>query len=539
MLKVIEDEKLIARYVRQFAGSFKPFMDEKIKELEARRAKVLAGGGPKRIAAQHAKGKKTARERIEALLDQGTFVEVDAFVEHRCTDLGMAGLEAPGEGVVIGYGNINGRTVYVFAQDFTVIGGSLGEMHAAKICKAMDMAVKVGCPCIGINDSGGARIQEGVDALSGYGDIFYRNTLASGVVPQISVIMGPCAGGAVYSPALTDFVFMTEGSSNMFITGPQVIKAVTGEDVSAEDLGGARVHTEVSGVAQFRYKDEEATIAGIRKLLSFLPQNNIEDAPLVPSGDEPFRADPELADLMPDAPNKPYDVRTVIARVVDAGDFLEVQPDYAKNIVTCFARLGGRSVGIIANQPAVMAGVLDINASDKASRFIRICDSFNIPLVTFTDTAGYLPGVGQEHGGVIRHGAKLLYAYSEATVPKLTVILRKAYGGAYIAMCSRHLGADQVLAWPTAEIAVMGPEGAANIIFKKEIDESSDPATTRNEKIAEYKKNFANPYKAAVRGYVDDVIDPSQTRARLCSALTMLLGKRQTLPARKHGNSPV
>jgi len=539
MLKVIEDEKLIARYVRQFAGSFKPFMDEKIKELEARRAKVLAGGGPKRIAAQHAKGKKTARERIEALLDQGTFVEVDAFVEHRCTDLGMAGLEAPGEGVVIGYGNINGRTVYVFAQDFTVIGGSLGEMHAAKICKAMDMAVKVGCPCIGINDSGGARIQEGVDALSGYGDIFYRNTLASGVVPQISVIMGPCAGGAVYSPALTDFVFMTEGSSNMFITGPQVIKAVTGEDVSAEDLGGARVHTEVSGVAQFRYKDEEATIAGIRKLLSFLPQNNIEDAPLVPSGDEPFMADPELAGLMPDAPNKPYDVRTVIARVVDAGDFLEVQPDYAKNIVTCFARLGGRSVGIIANQPAVMAGVLDINASDKASRFIRICDSFNIPLVTFTDTAGYLPGVGQEHGGVIRHGAKLLYAYSEATVPKLTVILRKAYGGAYIAMCSRHLGADQVLAWPTAEIAVMGPEGAANIIFKKEIDESSDPATTRNEKIAEYKKNFANPYKAAVRGYVDDVIDPSQTRARLCSALTMLLGKRQTLPARKHGNSPV
>ena len=514
-------------------------MDEKLKELEARRAKVLAGGGPKRIAAQHAKGKKTARERIEALLDQGTFVEVDAFVEHRCTDLGMAGLEAPGEGVVIGYGNINGRTVYVFAQDFTVIGGSLGEMHAAKICKAMDMAVKVGCPCIGINDSGGARIQEGVDALSGYGDIFYRNTLASGVVPQISVIMGPCAGGAVYSPALTDFVFMTEGSSNMFITGPQVIKAVTGEDVSAEDLGGARVHTEVSGVAQFRYKDEEATIAGIRKLLSFLPQNNIEDAPLVPSGDEPFRVDPELAGLMPDAPNKPYDVRTVIARVVDAGDYLEVQPDYAKNIVTCFARLGGRSVGIIANQPAVMAGVLDINASDKASRFIRICDSFNIPLVTFTDTAGYLPGVGQEHGGVIRHGAKLLYAYSEATVPKLTVILRKAYGGAYIAMCSRHLGADQVLAWPTAEIAVMGPEGAANIIFKKEIDEASDPAATRNEKIAEYKKNFANPYKAAVRGYVDDVIDPSQTRARLCSALAMLLGKRQTLPARKHGNSPV
>ncbi len=514
-------------------------MDDKLKGLEERRAKVLAGGGPKRVAAQHAKGKKTARERIEALVDKGSFVELDAFVEHRCTDLGMAAVEAPGEGVVIGYGTVNGRMVYLFAQDFTVIGGSLGEMHAAKICKAMDMAVKVGCPCIGINDSGGARIQEGVDALSGYGDIFYRNTLASGVVPQISVIMGPCAGGAVYSPALTDFVFMTEGSSNMFITGPQVIKAVTGEDVSAEDLGGARVHTEVSGVAQFKFRDEEATIEGIKKLLSFLPQNNIEDAPLAKNGDDPAKLVPQLNDILPDSANKPYDIRNVIEKIVDLGDYLEVQPDFAKNIVTCFGRLGGRSVGIIANQPAVMAGVLDINASDKASRFIRICDSFNIPLVTFTDTAGYLPGVGQEHGGVIRHGAKLLYAYSEATVPKLTVIIRKAYGGAYIAMCSRHLGADQVFAWPSAEIAVMGPDGAANIIFKKEIDEAADPAATRKEKIAEYKQNFANPYKAAVRGYVDDVIDPAQTRARLCSALTMLLGKRQSQPARKHGNIPV
>ncbi len=514
-------------------------MDEKLQELEERRAKVLAGGGPKRVAAQHAKGKKTARERIEALLDQGSFVEIDAFVEHRCTDLGMSGVEAPGEGVVIGYGNVNGRLVYVFAQDFTVIGGSLGEMHAAKICKAMDMAVKVGCPCIGINDSGGARIQEGVDALSGYGDIFYRNTLASGVVPQISVIMGPCAGGAVYSPALTDFVFMTEGSSNMFITGPQVIKAVTGEDVSAEDLGGARVHTEVSGVAHFRFPNEEGTIGGIRKLLSFLPQNNLEDVPVVASGDDPFRADETLAALMPESSNKPYDIRSVISRVVDAGDFLEVQPDYARNIVICFARLGGRTIGIVANQPAVLAGVLDINASDKASRFIRFCDSFNIPLVTLTDTAGYLPGVGQEHGGVIRHGAKLLYAYSEASVPKLTVILRKAYGGAYIAMCSRHLGADQVFAWPTAEIAVMGPDGAANIIFKKEIDEAADPAAARAQKIAEYKRSFANPYKAALRGYVDDVIDPAQTRARLYSALTMLLGKRQSKPSRKHGNFPV
>ncbi len=514
-------------------------MDDKLKGLEERRAKVLAGGGPKRVAAQHAKGKKTARERIEALVDKGSFVELDAFVEHRCTDLGMAAVEAPGEGVVIGYGTVNGRMVYLFAQDFTVIGGSLGEKHAAKICKAMDMAVKVGCPCIGINDSGGARIQEGVDALSGYGDIFYRNTLASGVVPQISVIMGPCAGGAVYSPALTDFVFMTEGSSNMFITGPQVIKAVTGEDVSAEDLGGARVHTEVSGVAQFKFRDEEATIEGIKKLLSFLPQNNIEDAPLAKNGDDPAKLVPQLNEILPDSANKPYDIRNVIEKVVDLGDYLEVQPDFAKNIVTCFGRLGGRSVGIIANQPAVMAGVLDINASDKASRFIRICDSFNIPLVTFTDTAGYLPGVGQEHGGVIRHGAKLLYAYSEATVPKLTVIIRKAYGGAYIAMCSRHLGADQVFAWPSAEIAVMGPDGAANIIFKKEIDEAADPAATRKEKIAEYKQNFANPYKAAVRGYVDDVIDPAQTRARLCSALTMLLGKRQSQPARKHGNIPV
>jgi len=514
-------------------------MDEKLSKLEERRAKVLAGGGSKRIAAQHSKGKKTARERIEALLDAGSFVELDTFIEHRCTDLGMDGIEAPGEGVVIGYGTIEGRTVYVFAQDFTVIGGSLGEMHAAKICKAMDMAVKVGCPCIGINDSGGARIQEGVDALSGYGDIFYRNTLASGVIPQISVIMGPCAGGAVYSPALTDFVFMTEGSSNMFITGPQVVKAVTGEDVSAEELGGARVHTEVSGVAHFRFPSEDATIAGIRRLLSYLPQNNIEDAPLLDTGDDPSRTDPGLAALMPESSNKPYDIRDVIARIVDKGQTFEVQPDYARNIITAFSRLAGRSVGIIANQPAVMAGVLDINASDKASRFIRFCDSFNIPLVTFTDTAGYLPGVGQEHGGVIRHGAKLLYAYSEATVPKLTFILRKAYGGAYIAMCSKHLGADQVFAWPTAEIAVMGPEGAANIIFKKEIDESADPAATRSEKIAEYRKNFATPYKAALRGYVDDVIDPAQTRPRLCSALFMLLGKRQTNPSRKHGNSPV
>ncbi len=514
-------------------------MDEKLKELSERRAKVLGGGGPKRVAAQHEKGKMTARERIESLLDPGSFTEIDAFVEHRCTVLGMSEVEAPGEGVVTGYGTIDGRLVYVFAQDFTVIGGSLGEMHAAKIVKAMDMAVKVGAPVIGINDSGGARIQEGVDALCGYGDIFYRNVKASGVVPQISVIMGPCAGGAVYSPALTDFVIMTEKTANMFITGPQVIKAVTGEDVSAEALGGAHVHAATSGVAHLTYPNEAETIAGIRRLFSFLPSNNIEDAPLVASSDDVARIDAALEEIVPESPTKPFDVRDVIVRVFDGGDYLEIQPLYAQNIVTCFARLGGRTVGIIANQPKYMAGVLDINASDKAAHFIRFCDAFNIPLVTFVDTGGYLPGVGQEHGGVIRHGAKILYAYSEATVPKLTVILRKAYGGAYIAMCSRHLGADQVFAWPTAEIAVMGPDGAANIIFKKEIEEAADPVAVRKEKIAEYKHNFANPYTAAARGYVDDVIDPAETRPRLYRALQMLLGKREQGPARKHGNIPV
>jgi len=514
-------------------------MDDKIKELAERRRKIEEGGGPKRVAAQHEKGKMTARERILSLLDSGSFTEIDAFVEHRCTDLGMAEVEAPGEGVVTGYGTVDGRLVYVFAQDFTVIGGSLGAMHAAKICKAMDMAVKVGAPVIGINDSGGARIQEGVDALCGYGDIFFRNVKASGVVPQISVIMGPCAGGAVYSPALTDFVFMTEKTSNMFITGPQVIKAVTGEDVTAEALGGAHVHAATSGVAHFAYPDEAQTIAGIKKLLSFLPSNNIEDAPLAPCADDVSRIDEALEEIIPESPNKPYDVRDVIARIFDSGDYLEVQPIYAQNIVTCFARLAGRTVGIVANQPKSMAGVLDINASDKAAHFIRFCDSFNIPLVTLVDTGGYLPGVGQEHGGVIRHGAKILYAYSEATVPKITVILRKAYGGAYIAMCSRHLGADQVFAWPTAEIAVMGPDGAANIIFKKEIDESADPAATRAAKIAEYKKSFANPYKAAVRGYVDDVIDPAETRIKLIAALELLRTKREELPNRKHGNMPL
>ena len=514
-------------------------MEDKLKILKERHDKILAGGGPKRVAAQHEKGKMTARERIERFLDPGSFTEIDTYIEHRATQLGMAELDAPGEGVVTGYGTIEGRPVCIFAQDFTVIGGSLGEMHAAKICKAMDMAMKIGCPCIGINDSGGARIQEGVDALRGYGDIFYRNTLASGVIPQISIIMGPCAGGAVYSPALTDFTVMVDKTANMFITGPQVIKAVTGEDVSAEALGGAKVHSEVSGCASLMFADEESTIAGVKKLLSYLPSSYSAEVPAAHNQDDVNRICDDLAAVMPASPKKPYNVLDVITRVFDNGDYFEIQPLYAKNIITCFARLGGRSVGIIANQPYELAGVLDINASDKASRFIRFCDAFNIPVITFTDTSGFLPGVGQEHGGIIRHGAKLLYAYSEATVPKITVILRKAYGGAYIAMCSRHLGADQVFAWPSAEIAVMGPEGAANIIFKKEIDEAADPAAARLEKIEEYKNNFANPYMAAARGYVDDVIDPAATRVRLFAALKMLSGKRESQPAKKHGVMPV
>jgi methylmalonyl-CoA decarboxylase alpha subunit len=511
----------------------------KLKTLQEKRSTIEKGGGEKRIAKQHESGKLTARERIEKLLDKGSFVEIDAFVEHRCIEFDMAETKAPGEGVVTGYGTIDGRLVFVFAQDFTVIGGSLGEMHAAKICKVMDMAVKMGAPIIGLNDSGGARIQEGVDALKGYGDIFYRNTLASGVIPQISVILGPCAGGAVYSPALTDFVFMVSGTSKMFITGPQVIKAVTGEDVSPEDLGGARAHNQTSGVAHFMSQSEQECFDQIKKLLSYIPSNNLEDAPYKETGDSPDKIIPELNQTVPVDPNKPYDIKEIIKNVVDDGDFFEVQPLFAQNIITGFARLAGHSVGILANQPKHLAGCLDINASDKAARFVRFCDAFNIPLITFTDTPGYLPGVAQEHGGIIRHGAKLLYAYSEATVPKITVIVRKAYGGAYIAMCSKHLGADQVFAWPTAEIAVMGPEGAANIIFRKEIEESSDPISTRTQKIEEYRDKFANPYQAAKRGYVDDVIEPSATRVRLISALEMLMSKRETRPAKKHGNIPV
>ena len=514
-------------------------MREKIKELKNRKEKIEEAGGYEKIESQHSKGKLTARERILKLLDENTFCEIDAFVEHRCADFGMEKMRIAGEGVVTGYGKINGRQVCIYAQDFTVIGGSLGQMHAAKICKVQDMAIKLGCPCIGINDSGGARIQEGIDALRGYGDIFYRNVQASGVIPQICVIMGPCAGGAVYSPALMDFILMTDKTSNMFITGPQVVKAVTGEQVNSEELGGALVHSQKSGVASLMFKDERETLEGVKKLLSYIPQNNLEDTPFEETGDSPNRNDSKLSNILPDQPNKPYDIKDIIKSVVDNGEFFELQPLFAKNIVICFARFDGKSVGIIANQPNVMAGVLDINAADKAARFIRFCDSFNIPIITFVDTAGYLPGVGQEHNGVIRHGAKLLYAYSEATAPKITLIIRKSYGGAYIAMCSKHLGADIVYAWPTAEIAVMGPEGAANIIFKKEIENAEDSKKLRAAKIEEYKKEFANPYRAAIRGYVDDIIEPEYTRSYLINALHLLASKREKRLPRKHGNIPL
>ena len=512
---------------------------DKLTELQYRRSQIEKGGGEAKIKKQHDANKLTARERINLLLDEGSFVEIDAFVTHRCSEFGMDCVEAPGEGVVTGYGTVDGRLTYVYAQDFTVIGGSLGEMHAKKICKVMDMAAKMGAPIIGMNDSGGARIQEGIDSLAGFGEIFVRNTRNSGVIPQISVIMGPCAGGAVYSPAITDFIFMVEKTSQMFITGPQVIKSVTGEDVTSEDLGGASVHSEKSGVAHFKASSDEECIAQIKKLLSFLPSNNLEGAPMTEATDAINRLSETLTTIVPDEPTKAYNVKDVITQIVDNGDFMEVQSDFAKNIVIGFARFNGIAVGMVANQSNVMAGSLDINSSDKAARFIRFCDSFNIPVVTLTDTPGYFPGVEQEQGGIIRHGAKLLYAYSEATVPKINVILRKAYGGAYIAMSSKHTGTDVVLAWPTAEIAVMGPEGAANIIFKNDIAQSSDPMTTRAEKIQEYKNKFASPYVAASRGYVDDVIEPDSTRPRIIAALEMLMSKRDSLPAKKHGNLPV
>ncbi|KKM12548.1 methylmalonyl-CoA carboxyltransferase [Clostridiales bacterium PH28_bin88] len=514
-------------------------MEDKLQDLNARQGKVLAGGGKQRVEKQHESGKLTARERINLLLDEGSFTEIDQFVTHRGTQFGMQEVEAPGEGVVTGYGTVGGRQVYVFAQDFTVIGGTLGEMHAAKICKVLDLAVKMGAPVIGMNDSGGARIQEGVDALNGYGEIFKRNTLASGVVPQISVIMGPCAGGAVYSPALTDWVFMVDKTSQMFITGPQVIKSVTGEEVSSEELGGARTHNNISGVAHFHAASEEDCIRLIKQLLSYLPANNLEDPPAMECTDPVDRIEPGLREVVPTEPNKPYDVRDVIKPVLDNGEFFEVQAGWATNMVIGYGRLNGRTIGVIANQPRVMAGCLDINASDKASRFIRFCDAFNIPLLTLVDTPGYLPGTDQEYGGIIRHGAKLLYAYSEATVPKITLVVRKAYGGAYLAMCARSLGADQVFAWPTAEIAVMGPEGAANIIFRKEISEAENPPEVRQQKISEYRERFANPYIAAARGFVDIVLDPQETRLFLIKTLESLVSKRENRPGKKHGNIPV
>lgn len=512
---------------------------EKIAALQALKQKIEAGGGSEAIEKQHKKGKSTARERLEKLLDPGSFTELDKFVTHRCVNFGLAEKEAPGEGVITGFGTIEDRLVYVYAQDFTVLGGSLGEMHAGKICKVLDLAMKMGAPVIGLNDSGGARIQEAVDALAGYGQIFYRNTLASGVIPQFSVIMGPCAGGAVYSPALTDYVFMVKNTSQMFITGPQVIKAVTGEEVSAEELGGAMTHNQKSGVAHFSAENEEECFAQIRKLLSYLPSNNLENPPFVETGDDPERMAEELNEIMPDNPNQAYDMVEVISRVVDNGEFFQTMPYFAQNILTGYARINGQAIGIIANQPKYLAGCLDIDASDKAARHIRFCDAFNIPLLTFVDVPGYMPGTNQEYGGIIRHGAKLLYAYSEATVPKITVITRKSYGGAYIGMCSRHLGADQVIAWPTAEIAVMGAEGAANIIFRKEIETADNPVEKRAEMIAEYSERFATPYVAAERGFVDQVIEPCETRARLINVLEMLATKRENRPAKKHGNIPL
>ncbi|MBR0283769.1 MAG: methylmalonyl-CoA carboxyltransferase [Selenomonadaceae bacterium] len=506
-------------------------VQEKIELMKAKKEKIRLGGGESRIEKQHAKGKMTARERIEMFFDEGTFVELDMFMKHRCTNFGQDKKDLPGEGVVTGYGTVDGRLVYAYAQDFTVEGGSLGEKHAHKIWKVMDLAMKMGAPVIGINDSGGARIQEAVDALSGYAGIFFRNTAASGVIPQISVIMGPCAGGAVYSPAITDFIYMVKNTSQMFITGPAVIKSVTAEEVTAEELGGAMTHNTRSGVAHFAAENEEDCIQQIRYLLSFLPSNNMEDAPIVETGDDPNRQDESLNTVVPDNPNAPYDMKDVIRSIVDNGEFYEVHEHFATNIITCFARFDGRSVGIIANQPSVMAGCLDVDASDKSARFIRFCDAFNLPLVNLVDVPGFLPGVDQEHNGIIRHGAKMLYAYSEATVPKVTLITRKAYGGSYIAMCCRELGADQVMAWPSAEIAVMGPAGAANIIFRKDPD--------KDQKTAEYVDEFATPYKAAERGYADMVIEPKESRPYIITALNALASKREVGPSKKHGNIPL
>ena len=510
-------------------------MHEIIRELEEKRAATRLGGGQQRIDAQHAKGKLTARERIELLLDSGSFEEWDMFVEHRCHDFGMADQKIPGDGVVTGYGTINGRLVFLFSQDFTVFGGALSEAHAEKICKIMDHAMKVGAPVIGLNDSGGARIQEGVASLGGYAEVFQRNVMASGVIPQISVIMGPCAGGAVYSPAMTDFIFMVKDSSYMFVTGPEVVKTVTHEEVTAEDLGGAVTHSTKSGVADLAFENDVEAMLMVRALFSYLPSSNQEKPPLVPTDDPADRLDHSLDTLVPDSPNKPYDVKELIYKVVDEGAFFELAPDYAKNIVIGFARMDGATVGIVANQPLVLAGCLDIKSSIKAARFVRFCDAFNVPLVTFVDVPGFMPGTAQEYGGIIKHGAKLLYAYAECTVPKVTLITRKAYGGAYDVMSSKHLRGDVNFAWPTAEIAVMGPKGAVEIIFRKDIGDAAKIA----ERTEEYRKKFANPFIAGHRGYIDDVIMPHETRKRICRSLAMLREKKVVNPWRKHSNIPL
>ena len=507
--------------------------------LQNQREKALLGGGPERVKTQHDRGRLTARERLDLLLDKGSFRETDMFVTHRTHDFDLEKKKFLADSVVTGWGTIDGRLVYVFSQDFTVFGGSLGEVHAEKICKIMDMAMKNGAPVIGLNDSGGARIQEGVVSLGAYADIFLKNTLSSGVIPQISAIMGPCAGGAVYSPALTDFIFMVRNSSYMFVTGPEVVKTVTHEEVSFEELGGADTHASTSGVCHYVAESEGDCLYMIRLLLSYIPQNNLEDPPFVPTTDDRLRTEEDLDIIVPDDPSKPYDMRDVIKLIVDDGVFLEIHENYAQNILTCFARFGGHSVGIIANQPAHLAGVLDINSSDKAARFVRFCDSFNLPIITLVDVPGFLPGTGQEHGGIIRHGAKLLYAYCEATVPKITLITRKAYGGAYDVMSSKHIRSDLNLAWTSAELAVMGPEGAVNIIFRKELADAKDPEKRRAELVAEYREKFANPYIAAARGYVDDIIEPRFTRPRIINGLEMLSNKRDANPAKKHGNIPL
>lgn len=512
---------------------------ERIDELSEREKRVRAMGGKETVAAHESKGKLTARERLDLLFDDGSFREIDMFVHHKCTNFGMEKVEIPGDGVITGHGLVDGQPVFAFAQDFTSRAGSLGEMHAKKICKAMDMALKAGVPFVGINDSGGARIQEGVDALAGFGEIFFRNSNASGVIPQISAIMGPTAGGAVYSPAMTDWVFMVKNTSYMFITGPDVIKSVTGEEINFENLGGAMTHCTKSGVAHFACENDADAIGKIKILLSYLPPNNMEGPPVKETGDDPLRTDPALDSLISDNPRKPYDMFQVISSLVDQGEYFEPHARYAENIITCFARLNGRSIGIVANQPNVLAGCLDINASDKASRFIRFCDAFNIPLLSIADVPGYLPGSQQEWGGVIRHGAKLLWSYSEATVPKILLITRKAFGGAYIAMSSRHLGADMTFSWPTAQIAVMGAEGAANIIHRRAIKNAANPESQLKEKIDEYNNLFLTPYIAASRGYVDAVIKPSETRPRLIDALEIMCTKRESRPAKKHGNIPL